>query len=119
MTDWFIEPTENYNRAHKYYEKKHPNELIAVLDNLDKYFKILCNSVNPQFIVAGFIHDEPKGVKALDQRGSGKGKLQQARLYIYADIDTKILHLITIGDKKSQHTDIKQSSDFVIKLKGA
>lgn len=117
---WKIEPSDAYERAHKYYEKKHPNELIAVLDNLDKYFRTLCGGVHPQFIVAGYIRHEPKGIKALDQKGGGgKGKLQQTRLYVYADIDTKILHLITIGDKQSQKADIKQSTDFVIKLKGA
>ena len=30
---------EEYGRPHKRYEKDHPRELQAVLDNLDTYFK--------------------------------------------------------------------------------
>ena len=119
MTDWRIEPTDAYARAHKHYEKKHRAELIAVLDNLDRYFKAIAHGVHPQFAVAGYIHDEGKGVRAIDQRGGGKGKLQQTRLYIYPDVDQKILYLITIGDKNSQKDDIKFSAAFVSKLKGA
>ncbi|PIW61358.1 MAG: hypothetical protein COW13_03365 [Candidatus Omnitrophica bacterium CG12_big_fil_rev_8_21_14_0_65_50_5] len=74
---------------------------------------------HPQFVVAGYIHDEGKGIRAIDQRGGGKGKLQQTRLYVYPDIETKVLYLITIGDKQSQKDDIKQSADFVVGLKGA
>lgn len=118
MMEWRIEPTDTYERAHKYYEKKHPIELRAVLDNLDRYWVAIANGVHPQFVVAGYIHDEGKGVRALDQRGS-KGKLKQTRLYVYPDVETKIIYLITIGDKHSQRQDIKQSTDFVVKLKGA
>ena len=119
MTDWRIEPTNAYTRAYKRYEKKQPAELIAVLDNLDRYFKTISHGVHPQFVVAGYIHDEGKGVRALDQKGGGKGKLRQTRLYIYPDADQKVLYLITIGDKNSQKDDVKLSASFVIKLKGA
>ncbi len=119
MADWSIESTDAYERAHKYYEKKHPAELMAVLDNLDRYFKTVSHGVHPHFVVAGYIHDEGKGVKALDQKGGGRGKLQQTRLYIYPDAEARVIYLITIGDKKSQKNDIRQSSNFVIGLKGA
>lgn len=118
MTDWRIEPTDAYSRAHKRYEKKQPAELIAVLDNLDRYFKTIAHGVHPQFVVAGYIHDEGKGVRAIDQKGGGKGKLRQTRLYVYPDVNQKVLYLITIGDKSSQKDDIKLSANFVIKLKG-
>ena len=117
MADWYIEALDTYERAHKQYEKKYSNELTAVLDNLDRYFKIISQGVHPQFIVAGYIHSEPKGVKALDQKG-GKGNLKQTRLYIYPDVDAKKLFLITIGDKGSQKEDIRMCSNFVVKLKG-
>lgn len=119
MSVWRIESTDAYERAHKHYEKKHPAELMAVLDNLDRYFKTVSLGVHPQFVVAGYIHDESKGVKAIDQRGGGKGKLQQTRLYIYPDVDAKVIHLITIGDKQSQRDDIKLAAEFVVGLKGA
>ena len=119
MTEWCIEPTDDYGRAYKRYQKKHRAELIAVLDNLDRYFKTISHGVHPQFVVAGYIHDEGKGVRAIDQKGGGKGKLRQTRLYVFPNVDQKVLYLITIGDKNSQKDDIKLSADFVIKLKGA
>ena len=119
MTEWRIEPTDAYERLHKHYEKKQPQELKAVLDNLDRYFKTVAHGVYPQFVVAGYIHDEGKGVRAIDQRGGAKGKLRQTRLYVYPDVDAKVLHLITIGDKNSQREDVKLSADFVVQLKGA
>ena len=71
-------------------------------------------------MVAGYIHDEGKGVRAIDQRGGAKGKLRQTRLYVYPDVDAKVLHqIITIGDKSSQREDIKLSADFVVQLKEA
>ena len=36
MTEWRIEPTDAYVRAHKHYEKKKRAELIAVLDDHDR-----------------------------------------------------------------------------------
>ena len=66
--------------------------------NLRQYFEALQRCSDPGFIKFGFIHKEPKGIKAIDQRGSGRN-LQQTRLYIYPDLDNKILHLITIGNK--------------------
>ncbi|MEW5895638.1 MAG: hypothetical protein AB1650_07790 [Candidatus Omnitrophota bacterium] len=118
MTEWLMEPTDTYVRAYKWHEKKKPSELIAVLDNLDRYFKIISHGTHPQFVVLGCIHDEGKGIRAIDQKGGGKGKLRQTRLYVYPDIDQKILYLITIGDKNSQKDDVKLSADFVISLKG-
>ncbi len=44
MTEWRIEPTDTYERAHKHYEKKQPQELKAVLDNLDRYFKTVARA---------------------------------------------------------------------------
>lgn len=89
------------------------------MDNLDRYFQTVSSGVHPQFVVGGYIHDEAKGVKAIDQRGGRKGKLKQTRLYLYPEAEARVIHLIIIGDKHSQKSDIKQSSDFVIGLKGA
>lgn len=52
----------------------------------------------------GFMHDEGQGAIAIDQKGGGKN-LAQTRLYIFPDTEAEILHLITIGDKRSQKKD--------------
>jgi hypothetical protein len=118
MPNWQLSATDEYERAYKHYEKKHPRELRAVLDNLERYLIALCICAHPQFIVAGYIHPEPKGVKALDQRGKGNGNLAETRLYVFPDEGSCMLHLITIGDKRSQKTDLELAVKFVSQLKG-
>ena len=119
MPDWNLEPTEQYERDHKYYEKKHPNELAAVLNNLDAYFNTLKGCGSPLQVKTGFIHDEPDGIKALDQKGGKKKvKLQQTRLYIYPDAITGTLYLLAIGDKNTQRDNIKVCREFVRTIRG-
>ena len=55
------------------------------------------------------------GVVAVDQSGPGAG-LKRTRLYVYPDVDSRTLHLITVGDKSSQGADIKFSREFVAGL---
>ena len=66
----------------------------------------------PRIIKFGFIHHEPQGVKAIDQKGGGRD-LKQIRLYTYAQLSENTLHLITIGDKGSQKPDIQICRNFV------
>jgi hypothetical protein len=108
---WSLEPTTQWNKDRKWYEKKHPDELAAVLENLDRYHQQLNLAPNPRVVQAGYLHPEPCGVVAVDQKGHGSN-LQQTRLYTFADPETKTLHLITIGDKRSQSEDIKLSKAF-------
>ncbi len=116
MDEWSQEPTETYRCKHEYYEKKYPRELAAAEGNLDTYFKTLSEGINPLQIKAGFIHHEPEGIKAIDQKGGRqKVKLQQTRLYIYPDVPTKTLFLLTIGDKQTQRDDIKFCREHVRK----
>ncbi len=103
---WFAEPTDEYIRRHRWYAKKKPRELRAVLDNLDTFLKSLQRGSLPQQIKAGYIHPEPHGVLAIDQKGGGKN-LAQTRLYIFPYTPDEVLKLLTIGDKESQSEDIK------------
>ncbi len=109
---WKIVSTDDYQRRHKRYEKNHPRELRAVLDNLDTYFKSLEGGVKPLQIRHGFMHGEPLGVVAIDQKGGGKN-LAQSRLYVYPETETETLHVITLGDKQSQKADIATCQVFV------
>ena len=112
---WSPDPTAEFEKQYRWYEKKRPNELRAVLDNLDTYLKALQNGTNPAQAKFGFIHPEPKGVLAIDQKGGG-GKLKQTRLYVFPDPTEMVVHLITLGDKKSQKDDIQFSGEFVDSL---
>jgi hypothetical protein len=112
---WHIEPTTQWPKDQKWYEKKHPRELAAVLHNLQRYMDQLNAAPNARAVQAGFLHHEPGGVVAIDQKSGGKG-LQETRLYTFADARTETVYLITLGDKGSQPTDIKFCSDFVKSL---
>lgn len=112
---WDPESTDEFERRSKRYEKKHPRELKAVLANLAVIRASLQQGTNPQKLPFGFIHVEPHGVVAIDQKGGGKD-LAQTRLYVYLDRDDQTIHLITLGDKTSQKADIKVASDYVESL---
>ena len=118
MLDWNMRAEDAYLRAAKWYSKKKLNEFIAVTANLDKYLAALQNVGNPLQITASFIHNEPDGIVALDQKGrKQKVKLQQTRLYIFPHLEEKTLYVLTIGDKRSQSNDINYCRKFVRKLK--
>lgn len=116
MALWQIETTAQFVTDKVWYEKRRPRELAAVTNNLARYLAQLKNAKNPFCVQAGYLHPEPHGVIALDQKGGGQG-LQETRLYAYPDNDKKILYLITIGNKDTQSDDIKLASRFVESLK--
>jgi hypothetical protein len=109
---WTIEPSTQWQKDQKWYEKKRPNELAAVLRNLQRYLFLLNVSKNSKCVEAGYLHKEPGGVIAIDQKGFS-GNLQETRLYTFAIDATKTVHLITVGDKDCQHSDIEYTKDFV------
>lgn len=111
-----LEPTELFERKLKQYRKKHPHETTATLSNLEKYLGALNANVEPGRIQAGFIHREPQGVVAIDQKGA-KGGTRQTRLYTYAVPIDRVLYLITIGDKDSQSRDLKDCREIVDALR--
>ena len=107
--DWVLLPHSSYLRDLRWYAKKRPAELSAVLRNLERTMTLLANSPHARTIQAGFLHPEPHGMVAIDQRGVA-GRLQETRLYCYAQADTRTLHLLGIGDKSSQHADLARLS---------
>lgn len=113
MSDWFLIPLDQYEKDYSTYEKKKPNELLAVLNNLDRYMATLGLVGHPKFVSAGFIHPEQKGVVSLDQKGRSKVKLQQTRLYLYPDVDNKRVFLLKIGNKNQQQADVTYCSQMV------
>ena len=118
MQEWNIEYTDVFERSLKWYQKKHPYELTAVLNNLDTYLETLKMVGNPLQIKAEFIHAEPEGVMALDQKGGKQTvKLKQTRLYVFPFVESKILYVFCIGDKQSQREDIKYCQSTVKKIK--
>ena len=62
MAEWVLEASSFYATKFKRYQKRHPVETAAALDNLDTFFRTLSVGVKPARIHAGFIHREPHGV---------------------------------------------------------
>jgi hypothetical protein len=112
---WQTEPTTQWQKDAKYYEKKHPTELAAVARNLKRYLAMLAVAKNCKCVKAWFLHDEPKGIVAIDQKGGG-GNLQETRMYTFADEAKKVLYLITVGNKNEQPNDIQLAKNFVESL---
>ena len=115
---WTLVPTTQWERAQKWYDKKRPKELCAVLHNLGRYLDLLNSFPNSMSIGAGFIHTEQAGVIAIDQSGGGKN-LQETRLYVYADDTTRKVYLVTIGNKQTQRNDVLISKAFAEHIKNA
>lgn len=118
---WKLEPNTEYEKKHKRYERKHARELAAVLDNLDTVMKGLNGGLKiEQIRTFGFVHNEPHGVLAIDQKGGHGAGLAQTRLYVYPDQSmpgAPVMHVITLGDKGSQAADIQFCSEFVLSLR--
>lgn len=109
---WVLRPHAGYERDQRWYAKKRPAELAAVLRNLARTMTLLAQAPNARCLQAGFIHPEPHGLLAIDQRG-GAGALQATRLYCYAHEVTRVMHLLAIGDKDSQPTDLARLRPLV------
>jgi len=66
---WELEPTEQFIRDAKRYAKKYSSEYLAVMENLKKYHVSLDCAPHPRLVQFGFLHEEPKGIRAIDQSG--------------------------------------------------
>jgi len=109
-----VDASSLFERRYKWFEKKRPRELKAMLVNLHKLKSALDDGVVPNLVTGGFVHREPRGVIAIDQSGC-EGAAQEMRLYVYPKNST--IHLITIGDKQSQQADLKDCDRFVEQLR--
>lgn len=113
---WNVQPEDEYVRRVNKWPKKHRRELLAMHDNLDTFLRALNQGAKLEQAKFGFIHPEPCGVLAIDPKGGGPS-LKATRLYTYPDNTTRLVHLITLGDKDSQRADIKYASEFVDDLR--
>jgi hypothetical protein len=115
MDMWLLEENAEYKKRIEHWPAKHRRELESALDNFDTLFRALNAGAKLEQIKYGFIHREPKGIIAIDQKGGGAG-LKETRLYAYPEKEPQIVHIITIGDKKTQKADIKYSIEYVDSL---
>ena len=79
MSEWMLEESYFFASKFRRYQKRHPDETATVMNNLDTYFRTLNAGVKPELIQAGHLHHEPRGVLAVDQRGT-RGRSTETRL---------------------------------------
>ncbi|MEY3528984.1 MAG: hypothetical protein RLZ70_52 [Verrucomicrobiota bacterium] len=113
---WKLQPAPSFERAKKRYEKKRPGELAAVLRNLGRLLERLNELPDCRAAHFGFLHTEPHGVWAIDQHGPSKVRLQETRLYVFPSGRDMTLHIITVGNKNSQASDVQVAAAFVATL---
>jgi len=113
---WRMQIAPDFERAKRYYDKKRPAELAAVLRNLARLLEQLNSLPHCRAAHAGFLHHEPAGIWALDQKGPSRTKLQETRLYVFPAEENRVLHIITVGNKNSQAADLRCALDFVRSL---
>ena len=112
---WNLSLEAEYEKRARKWPKKHQREFVATHNNLDTFFNTLNSGASVEQARFGFVHPEPHGIVAIDQKGGGTG-LKETRLYVYPDRTSNVLYLITIGDKKTQKSDIRYASEFVTSL---
>ena len=121
--NWQLEATGQFERDAKRYAKKQRAEYLAVMENLAKYVISIDSASHPKLVQFGFLHEEPKGIRAIDQSGGAlasgekRGKLDQTRLYTYAALESKVLHLLCLGSKTTQAKDIRYAESVVDALR--
>ncbi len=113
---WRMQITPDFDRAKRQYDKKRPAELAAVLRNLARLLELLNALPHCRAAQAGFLHHEPAGIWALDQKGPSRTKLQETRLYVLPVEENQTLHIITVGNKNSQAADLRCAVDYVQSL---
>jgi hypothetical protein len=113
---WRMQIAAEFERSKKHYDKKRPAELAAVLRNLARLLEQLNALPRCRAAQAGFLHHEPAGIWALDQKGPSRTKLQETRLYVFPAEDNQTLHTITVGNKNSQAADLRCAVNYVRSL---
>jgi hypothetical protein len=113
---WTLIPLDEYTHRREKWPKKHKRELLGVHDNLDTFLKAIQRGQRPAEAKFGFIHPEPGGILAIDQKGGGP-HLKETRLYVYPDTRNEELFVITLGDKDSQAADIETCKAFLKELR--
>ncbi len=115
---WTMSPCSDYANAIKVFTKKWPHEMRAVANNLRTLMQSLDRGANPEQVKSlGFVHGNyALGILSIDETGHEKGsKPKSIRLYIFPCETEKSVYVMLLGDKSSQHNDVKLCKDFVSK----
>lgn len=94
------------------YHKQHPRETESVLNNLKRLIARLNTGATPETVKFGFLRSEGGGLIRIGQTGIKNPC--ETRLYIVTR--SRIVHVLGIGDKKSQQRDIRAAKSAAATL---
>ena len=100
----------------KDYNKKHPQEYAACFDNLNQVVELLGRFGGVKGFQVGFFRSEGKNVYRIGQ--TGVKHAQETRLFVHIDEVSRIVRVLTIGDKSSEKDDIRRCHAVAKNLKG-
>ncbi|WP_417733990.1 hypothetical protein [Rosistilla oblonga] len=106
MQQWNLQPTAAFSRDAKNYRKKKPNELRAVLANLDRLMKVLAEVDDIAKVSCGFFKSEGAGLFRISEAGGGK--VQPTRLYLTFKVDGRRIIPMRILPKGQSSQQSKQ-----------
>ena len=109
MGKWVFESTDSFTKDYASYEKKRPNELRAVMLNLETLLEVLDVSNGPAKVSCSFFKSEGKGLFRISESGGGRN-LQPTRLYITFELKEQRLILLRIFPKGAPKKQSEQIS---------
>ena len=115
--EWQIENTYASPGKFKRFSGKHPCEFDSLFANLEKIMRLLRSGNKIGGFRVGFFRSEGEGVYRIGQTGVVSAK--ESRLYVYPDEQNYVMHVLTVGDKDSQQSDINDSKQLVNQIKTA
>ena len=97
----------------KHFRKKHPREYVSCFANLEKVRLLLSEGHTMGQLSLGFLGSEGEGLWRVGQSKVPHAK--ETRLYVFAEEETKTLHILGIGTKETQARDIKEAKETIRK----
>jgi hypothetical protein len=121
MSEWVRSPVVGgehppLKKRMKQFSKSNRVEFRNCLMNFEAFFEHLQLGGRPH--QSSLVRSEGEGLFALDQDGPGNPKLA-LRLDVYPDQQTKTLHLLQMGDKRTQQEDVNACHQSIRQLRAS
>jgi hypothetical protein len=116
--DWELSNEYAQSNKFKKYGKRHPDETASCLVNLDSIQQILKdgNALGTKLFPSFFRPEATTGgAYRIGQTGVKGAK--ESRLYVFPCPHTKVIYILTIGDKDEQKRDLSWVRETVAQIK--
>lgn len=111
---WTIRPTDEYNKRVRAFRKKASKAVFSLNRKLQSVKTVLEASGNADQVNYAFFKKLRPRLHEIKSSVAGQTPL---RLYVFLQKTTKTIHLLTIGDKRTQDADIKAAHEAIKRIK--